>query len=100
MQERKEPRRAIAARVEVFWKDPEGTSKASRAMLEDISPGGARVLIMHPIEVGLPIELRWLRRDYSGTVRYCYASGADFALGFQKDPDQDAWPLATLRQPK
>jgi hypothetical protein len=69
-------------------------------MLEDISDGGARFLMVHPIEVGLPVELRWLRRDYSGTVRYCYPSGADYVLGFQKDPGQDDWPLATRRQAK
>lgn len=84
----------------MFWTDPEGNSKTSRAMLEDISISGARVLIMHPLKVGLPIQLRWLRHDYSGTVRYCCAAGADFALGFQKDPDQDDWPLATRRQAK
>jgi hypothetical protein len=84
----------------VFWKDPEGTSKTSRAMLEDISAGGARFLMMQSIEVGSPVELRWLRRDYSGSVRYCYPLGADYVLGFQKDPGQDNWPIATRRQAK
>ena len=55
---------------------------------------------MHPIDVGLPVEIRWLRRDYSGTVRYCVPSGADYILGFQKDPDQPPWPLATRRRTK
>lgn len=52
------------------------------------------------VDVGSPMALRWLRRDFSGTVRYCYTSGADYVLGFQKDPGQDDWPLAARRQPK
>jgi len=64
-------------------------------MIEDISPGGTRLRMAQPIKVGSPIALRWLRRDFSGTIRYCYVSGTDYVLGFQKDPDQDDWPLAT-----
>jgi hypothetical protein len=97
---RKEPRRNILASVLAVWKDQLGVAKVERAMLEDISDEGTMMRITEPIVVGSSLEVQWVGRQFTGTVRYCRADGMGYVLGIQKDPGQAAWPVSLRRQKK
>ena len=85
MEQRREARKAIAARVKFKWKDQEGVRLETQGMLEDISPSGASLRTRQQMEAGSHLEVQWPRRNFSGTVRYCKPSGMDFLLGILKD---------------
>jgi PilZ domain-containing protein len=54
-------------------------------MLEDISIGGAGLRVANPISVGSWLEIQWLSRSFSGTVRHCRSVGMEYIIGVQKD---------------
>jgi hypothetical protein len=54
-------------------------------MLEDISLGGAAIRVGNPISVGSWLEVQWLNRSFSGTVRHCRSVGMEYLIGVQKD---------------
>jgi hypothetical protein len=85
VEQRKEVRKAIAARVKFYWTDSKGERLVTIGMLEDISPSGARMRTRQSLETGCHLDVLWLGKDFSGTVRYCKPSGMDYILGIQKD---------------
>jgi PilZ domain-containing protein len=87
---RKEPRKAIAARVQAAWLDQKGTQRVLPAMLEDISPGGASIRIRAEIRVGSQMEIRWRGEDFTGVVKHCRPSGYEYILGIQKNAPVEA----------
>ncbi len=85
MEQRREVRKALAARVKFAWTNLEGIRGETQGMLEDISPSGASLRTRQLVEAGCHLEVQWTGRDFSGTVRYCKISGLDYVLGIQKD---------------
>jgi len=73
--------------VELFWNDRLGWPHRAKAILEDISPGGACVQTdaMIPVNVDVAVSLR--ETGFPGKVRYCtlvdgsYFVGLEFAEG-------------------
>ncbi len=85
MEQRREVRKAIAARVKVAWTDAKGARVETMGMLEDISPGGASMRVKNLMDAGARLEVEWPGRSFSGTVRYCKPSGMEYVLGILKD---------------
>jgi hypothetical protein len=85
VEQRREVRKAMAARVRFGWTNPKGAHASTQGMLEDISPGGASMRVKESVEAGSRLDVEWGVRSFSGTVRYCKSSGMEFILGIQKD---------------
>jgi hypothetical protein len=85
-EQRKEIRKALAARVKFTWTNPKGSLQVSPAMLEDHSFSGASMRIRHPMAAGARVDVQWYSRSFSGIVRFCKRSGMDYILGIKKIP--------------
>jgi hypothetical protein len=86
MDNRRADRRTdIMARVEATWVDSEGQKQVVVGMLEETSPHGARVRLPEPIRVGSRVTLKWLREQFSGTVRHIREWGSGYIVGIQRD---------------
>lgn len=85
MEQRREARKTVAARVKVLWTDLKGLHGETHGMLEDISPGGASMRVKNSLDAGSHLEVAWPGKDFSGTVRYCKPSGMEYVLGIKKD---------------
>lgn len=85
MEQRREARKAIAARVKVAWTNAQGARVETHGMLEDVSAGGASMRIKNMMDAGARLEVEWPGRSFSGTVRYCKPSGMEYILGIKKD---------------
>jgi hypothetical protein len=85
VEQRKEIRKAIAARVKFSWTDSKGDRLVTLGMLEDISPSGASMRTRQLVDAGCRLDVLWTGKNFSGTVRYCKPSGKDYILGIQKD---------------
>jgi hypothetical protein len=85
VEQRREARKALAARVKFIWIDLKGTRAEMQGMLEDISPTGASMRVKSWMDAGSRLEVRWYARSFSGTIRYCKAVGMDYVLGIKKD---------------
>ena len=75
----------IMARAEVAWLDLQGMPHGAVAMLEETSPHGACLRLKESIRVGSRITVRWMREQFSGTVRHSKREESDYILGIQRD---------------
>lgn len=84
MQERRsEVRMMCADMVEVAWKDLEGRTRNSVALLEDISASGVCLQLEGPVPLGT--EIRWdsPRQKFCGQVRYCVYREIGYFVGVE-----------------
>ncbi len=75
----------IMARAEVSWLDSQGTPHVAEAMLEDTSPHGACLRLKEPVGLGSKITVKWMRDEFSGTVRHYKREGSDYIIGIERD---------------
>jgi hypothetical protein len=75
----------ILARAEVAWFDLRGTPHGAVAMLEETSPHGACLRLSEPIRVGSKVTVKWMREQFSGTVRHSKRDESDYIVGIQRD---------------
>jgi hypothetical protein len=75
----------ILARAEACWLDSRGKPHVAEAMLEETSPHGACLRLNEPIRVGSKVTVKWMREQFSGTVRHSYRHDSRYVLGIERD---------------
>jgi hypothetical protein len=86
---RREERNECAQLINVVYKDHTGRKRKLPAVLEDISPGGACLMLEEPVPPDTPISLLYPSGRYYGRVKYCkpqpsgYYAGIEFDSGYR-----------------
>lgn len=86
---RREERIECAQLVHVVFRDGAGRKRKLPAVLEDISPGGACVMLEEALAPETPVSLLYPSGRYHGRVRYCeqqpagYFTGVEFDSGYR-----------------
>lgn len=80
---RKEPRLLCAELVTVYWRDETGNQRKTIANLEDVSHGGASLLMDLPIAPESEIRIDTGSGQHLGNIRYSTPFAASFLLGVQ-----------------
>jgi hypothetical protein len=86
---RREERNECAQLINVVYKDDAGRKRKLPAVLEDISPGGACLMLEEPIPPDTAISLLYPNGRYYGRVKYCelkptgYFAGIEFESGYR-----------------
>lgn len=86
IEKRKKLRRDYLARVVVKLKTSLGANQELRRMITERSKSGFGVLVANPIPTGCVVQLEQGRQAYSGIVRHCYRSKAEYHVGIELDP--------------
>jgi len=69
--------------VELFWSDGLGWPHRTRAILEDISVGGACLQTDAKLAVNADVAIRLRESGYAGQVRYCTLVGGNYFVGIE-----------------
>lgn len=85
-QGRREERVECAQLVQVVYRDAAGRKRKLPAVLEDISPGGACVMLEETLPPETPVSLLYPNGRYHGRVRYCRRQPAGYFAGIEFDP--------------
>lgn len=80
---RREPRLLCADLVTVYWLDETGNQRKSVANLEDVSHGGASLLMELPIAPESEVRIDTGRGQHLGNIRYLTPFAASYLLGVQ-----------------
>jgi hypothetical protein len=82
---RSEVRMLCADLVAVRWKDRQGKTQETSALLEDISISGACLQTEIPVPVGVALQWRSPKAEFKGTVRYCQYREIGYFVGVEFD---------------
>jgi hypothetical protein len=80
---RRHDRLLCAGLVEVRWSDEHGYPCETIANLDDLSPGGACLLVDSPIQPGTRIAVGHLISQVEAEIRYCSSSELGWVVGAQ-----------------
>lgn len=69
--------------VELSWKDGSGRDWRAMALLEDISASGACLQMESAVPLGVEVQWRSPKQEFSGYVRYCVYREIGFFLGVE-----------------
>jgi hypothetical protein len=83
--ERDNRRTTLIAKVELSWKDRDGTLHIAPAVMEDTSRGGACLRVAKEFQVGTRVMAKRRTEQFSGVVKYCRIDGDDRVIGVQRD---------------
>lgn len=86
-EKRRRDRLLCAGLVEVRWADAEGKACSMVANLDDVSPGGASLLLDCPVPQGTLVEFPLSGQTVNGRVRYCNAVDIGWIVGVEFGPD-------------
>jgi hypothetical protein len=86
MERRSEVRMLCADMVELCWSDREGKDWKAMALLEDISASGACLQLEASVPLGVRVQWRSPRREFSGIVRYCVYREIGYFVGVEFQP--------------
>jgi hypothetical protein len=83
---RTEVRMLCADMLEVVWKEPSGRFRTATALLEDISASGACLQMENRVPLGVKIEWKSPKQEFTGVVRYCNYREIGYFVGVEFHP--------------
>jgi hypothetical protein len=81
--ERREDRELCADLVKVQWETGPESPRSEWAILEDISPSGACLVIEQPIQPNTLVSLQFESDHCQARVKYCKPDNNNYLLGVQ-----------------
>jgi len=83
---RHEQRSLCADLLKIRWKDESGQIHKDRAILEDISPTGACLLMENPVPPETTLSILYPSGKYQGRVKHCQSHKTGYSIGLDFDP--------------
>lgn len=82
---RREERHPCDQLMGILWRDAAGDDKFIKAPVRDLSPSGAGLQIIEPVEVRSTVILRAEKLGIHGRglVRYCWRQGLKYNIGVE-----------------
>ncbi len=71
--------------VQVSWTEGSGRKRQTTGLLEDISPSGACLQLETAVPLGVEIQWRSPKREFTGIVRYCVYREIGYFVGVEFD---------------
>jgi PilZ domain-containing protein len=78
-------RHPLVSPIQVTWQDQAGGERQDRGRCLDVSKGGLKMELPHPIEVGASIRFYVVHSDIvgAGLVRHCTKTGSKYVIGVE-----------------